>query len=94
MYSARRGKTLAPLSAYRLLCKPTLKDDEARYQLAMLAERMGNLDTMESLLRQVITAEPKPMPWHITPWVMPWLIAIYHACQKRARCWINPATSP
>lgn len=34
------------------------KDDEARYQLAMLAERLDHLDTMESLLRQVIAAEP------------------------------------
>lgn len=34
------------------------KDDQARYQLAMLAERKGDLDTMEALLRQVIAAEP------------------------------------
>lgn len=34
------------------------KDDQARYQLAILAERKGDLATMESLLRQVIAAEP------------------------------------
>ena len=34
------------------------KDDEARYQLAMLAERLGDLDSMERLLRQVIATEP------------------------------------
>ena len=34
------------------------KDDEARYQLAMLAERLEDLDNMERLLRQVIATEP------------------------------------
>lgn len=35
------------------------KDDQARYQLALLAERKGDYQEMESLLRQVLAAQPK-----------------------------------
>ena len=35
------------------------KDDEARYDLAMLAEKKGDLATMEKLLREVIAQQPK-----------------------------------
>ena len=55
---SQAGQNASAFERLQAFVQANPKDDEARYQLAMLAERLGNLDTMESLLRQVITAEP------------------------------------
>ena len=55
---SQAGQNASAFERLQAFVQANPKDDEARYQLAMLAERLGNLDTMESLLRQVIAAEP------------------------------------
>ncbi len=52
------GQNAAAFERLNAFVQAHPKDDEARYQLAMLAERLDDLATMERLLRQVIAAEP------------------------------------
>jgi tetratricopeptide (TPR) repeat protein len=56
---SQAGQSAAAFDKLNTFVQAHPKDDEARYQLAMLAERKGDLEAMERLLRQVIAAEPQ-----------------------------------